>query len=153
MKDKVIHNVPGIITPSAGDTSLPGMVKLGNGVPVYLVGNGTVDLLRVEFNFRAGQIMEDVHLAASTANAMLTEGTLNHDAASINDLIDSTGAALNHLADKDTAGLITVTLARKLDEVMALAAEVLFSPSFPENEFRMLTDRRVQAFRTGRQRT
>ena len=36
---------------------------------------------------------------------------------------------------------------------MALAREVLFSPSFPENEFRMLTERRIQAFRTGRQKT
>jgi len=153
MKERVRHNIPGIITPSAGDTRLPATVKLGNGVPVYLIGNGTVDLFRVEFGFRAGQIMEDVHLAASTANAMLTEGTLEHDAATINDLIDSTGAAFNHLADKDTAGLVTVTLARKLDEVMALAREVLFSPSFPENEFRMLTERRIQAFRTGRQKT
>jgi predicted Zn-dependent peptidase len=153
MKDAARQDIPGIITPSAGDTSLPGFVKLGNGVPVYLIGNGTVDLFRVEFGFRAGQVMEDVHLAAPTANAMLTEGTLEHDAATINDLIDSTGAALNHLADKDTAGLVTVTLARKLDEVMALAREVLFSPSFPENEFRMLTERRIQAFRTGRQKT
>jgi hypothetical protein len=36
---------------------------------------------------------------------------------------------------------------------MSLAQEVLFSPSFPENEFRMLTDRRVQAFLTNRQKT
>lgn len=153
MKAKERHNIPGIITPSAGDTSLPGMVKLGNGVPVYLVGNGTVDLMRVEFGFRAGQVMEDAHLSASAANAMLTEGTLNHDASTINDLIDSTGAVLNHVADKDTAGLVAVTITRKLDEIMALAGEVLFSPSFPENEFRMLTERRVQAFRTGRQKT
>lgn len=153
MKARTRHEIPAIITPSAGDTSLPGMVQLGNGVPVYLVGNATADLLRVEFGFRAGQAMEDVHLSASTANAMLTEGTLNHDAETINDLIDSTGAILNHHADKDSAGLITVTLARKLDEVMALAGEVLFTPSFPENEFRLLTDRRVQSYLTGRQKT
>jgi predicted Zn-dependent peptidase len=46
-----------------------------------------------------------------------------------------------------------VTLPRKLDEVMALTSELLFMPSFPENEFRMLTDRRVQAFLTSRQKT
>jgi predicted Zn-dependent peptidase len=126
---------------------------LGNGVPVYMAGNGTVDLLRIEFVFPAGQVMEEVHLAASTASAMLTEGTIDHDATTINDLIDSTGAALTHAADKDTAGLVTVTLTRKLDDVMALACEVLFSPTFPENEFRMLTDRRLQAFLTSRQRT
>lgn len=153
MKQSEIKAAPAIITPSAGDTSFPKMDRLSNGVPVCLVGNGTVDLLRIEFVFRAGQVMEDVHLAASSANAMLTEGTADHDAATINDLIDSTGAALNHIADKDTAGLVTVTLTRKLEEVMALAREVLFSPSFPDNEFRMLTDRRIQSFLTGRQKT
>lgn len=147
------YRVPEIITPSAGNTSFPSIVRLENGVPVYLVGNGTVDIMRIEFVFRAGQVMEDVHLAASAANAMLTEGTMSHDAASINDLIDSTGAALNHIADKETAGLVTVTLTRKMDQVMALAGEVLFHPAFPDNEFRMLTDKKVQAFLTGRQRT
>ncbi|MDZ7636609.1 MAG: insulinase family protein [Bacteroidales bacterium] len=71
----------------------------------------------------------------------------------INDLIDRTGAIFNHTSDKDNAGLVTVTLTRKLDEVMTLAEEVLFHPSFPEKEFRMLTEKRLQAFLTGRQKT
>ncbi len=145
--------VPEIITPSPGDTSFPEVVRLTNGVPVYLLGNGAVDLLRIEFVFNAGQLVETVHLAASAANAMLTEGTLAHDAASLNDLIDATGAIFNHTADKDSASLTVITLARKLEEVMDLAEEVLFHPSFPEKEFRMLTDKRLQSFLTGRQKT
>jgi len=94
-----------------------------------------------------------VHLAASTANAMLTEGTHNHDAMTVNDLIDRTGAAFTHMTDKDTAWLTVVTLTRKLGEVMALAAEVLFQPSFPGTEFRMLMERRSQSFLTNRQKT
>lgn len=144
---------PEIVTPSAGSFPFPEMHELGGGVPVYLLGTGTLDLLRIEFVFNAGQRMENVHLAASAANAMLTEGTLHHDAMSINDLIDRTGAAFTHNADKDTACLIAVTLTRKLSEVMALAAEVLFEPSFPDNEFRMLMEKRVQSFLTNRQKT
>lgn len=153
MKPSDIKTAPAIITPSAGDTSFPEMIRLGNGVPVYLLGNGAVDLLRIEFVFNAGQLVEDVHLAASATNAMLTEGTVTHDAVSLNDLIDRTGAVFNHTADKDNAGLVTVTLTRKLEEVMTLAEEVLFHPSFPEKEFRMLTEKRLQAFLTGRQKT
>ena len=144
---------PVIITPSAGSFPVPVMHELTGGVPVYLLGTGTLDLLRVEFVFNAGQRMEEVHLAASTANAMLTEGTILHDAMSINNLIDMTGAAFTHMADKDTACLIAVTLTRKLGEVMALAAEVLFQPSFPGTEFRMLMEKRIQSFRTNRQKT
>lgn len=153
MKRHVIRTAPAIITPSPGDTSFPEVTRLGNGVPVYLIGNGAVDLLRIEFVFNAGQLAESVHMAASATNAMLTEGTTSHDATSINDLIDSTGAVFNHMADKDSAGLVTVTLTRKLAEVMALVEEVLLHPTFPEKEFRMLTDKRLQAFLTGRQKT
>jgi predicted Zn-dependent peptidase len=153
MKRHNVQQPPVIITPSAGETVFPETVSLSNGVPVYLLGKGTVDLLRIEFVADAGQRREKVHMASSTANAMLTEGTENHDAITLNDLIDSTGAVLNHSADKETASLIMITLSRKLEEVTALAEEVLFHPSFPETEFRMLIDKRVQAFLTGRQKT
>ncbi len=153
MNTRESKRIPDIITPSAGDTSLPEPILVGDSLPVYLIGNGTEDLLRIEFVFQAGQVMEKVPLSASAANAMLTEGTTHHDVITLNDLIDSTGAALTHAADKDTAGLVTVTLERKLGEVMALAHEVLFAPSFPGNEFRMLTEKRLQAFQTSRQKT
>jgi zinc protease len=148
-----IKSAPVINTPSAGDTSFPESASLSNGVPVYLIGNGTVDLLRVEFVFNAGQRTEKVPLAATATNAMLTEGTLMHDAVSLNELIDSTGAIINHIADKDSASLVAVTLSRQLEEVMALASEVLFQSSFPEREFRMMQEKRLQAFLTSRQKT
>jgi len=153
MKSRRKMEPPRIITPSAGKTSFPDVVRLGNGVPVYLLGGGTVDLIRIEFVLNAGQIMEETHMAASVANAMLTEGTVSHDAITLNDLIDSTGAVFNHTAEKDTASLVVITLSRKLEEVMELAGEVLFHPSFPENELRMLKEKKIQAFLTGRQKT
>jgi zinc protease len=153
MRSTVIKQPPEIITPSPGITEFPEMTKLSNGLPVYLIGKGTVDLLRIEFVLNAGQIMEQAHLAASTTNAMLTEGTHLHDAMTLNDLIDRTGAIFNHAADKDTASLVIVTLARKLNEVMELAEEVLFHPSFEEDEFRMLIDKRLQSYLIGRHKT
>jgi zinc protease len=153
MKSRSITQPPEIITPDAGDTSFPEMTCLSNGMPVCLIGKGVVDLLRIEFVLNAGQVMEKVPLSATTANAMLTEGTVTHDAIALNNLIDSTGAIFSHTADKDSASLVTITLTRKLEEVIALAEEALFHPSFPENEFRMLIDKRIQAFLTGRQKT
>lgn len=153
MKRSKPKEPPLIITPATGNISFPSMERLSNGVPVYLLRGGTVDLVRVEFVLNAGQIMEETHMAASVANAMLTEGTLSHDAISLNDLIDSTGAVFNHTADKDTANLVVISLSRKLEEVLKLAEEVLFHPSFPENELRMLKQKKIQSFLTGRQKT
>lgn len=153
MKGKLSGGAPGINIPAAGDTSFPPFTRLSNGVPVYLIGNGPEGLIRIEYVFNAGQRTERVHLASAAVNAMLTEGTELHNAASLNDLIDATGALFSLTADKDSAGLVTVTLTRKLDEVMSLAAEVLFRPSFPTREFRMMKEKRMQAFLTDRQRT
>jgi predicted Zn-dependent peptidase len=153
MKETIRARPPRINIPSAGDTSFPPCIRLSNGLPVYLIGNGPDGLLRIEFVFNAGECMEKVHLSSAATNAMLTEGTILRDAASINNLIDATGALFSHTADKDSAGLVTVTLTRKLEEVISLAEEVLFHPSFPEREFRMMKEKRMQAFLTGRQRT
>ena len=153
MKDALPVRAPGINIPSAGDTSFPPCTRLSNGVPVYMIGNGPEGLIRIEFVFGAGQRSEKIHLASAATNAMLTEGTELRDAASINNLIDATGALFSHTADKDSAGLVTVTLTRKLEEVMSLSQEVLFRPSFPEREFRMMKEKRMQAFLTARQRT
>ena len=144
---------PDTVTPSIGIIPEPEKIMLDGGVPVYLLGSGTEDLLRIEFVFDAGQVREKNHLAASSVNEMLTEGTLLHDAITLNEIIDHTGAMFTPVVDKDTAGLIVITLSRTLDRVMELAAEVLFQPSFPENEFRMMMERRVQRFLTNRQKT
>lgn len=153
MKEKTAGQQPNINIPSPGDTTFPPCARLGNDVPVYITGDGPEGLLRIEFVFNAGQVMEKVHLASMATNTMLAEGTELRDAGSLNNLIDSTGALFSYNADKDSAGLVTVTLTRKLDEVMSLAEEVLFHPSFPGREFRMMKEKKMQAFLTGRQRT
>jgi zinc protease len=144
---------PDTVTPSAGVIPEPEKVMLNGGVPVYLISSGTEDLLRIEFVFDAGQVRETMQMAASTTNDMLTEGTEFHDAISLNEAIDHTGAVFTPSVDKDKAGLIIITLLRTLDEVLELAAEVLFHPSFPENEFGMHIDRKYQQYLTNRQKT
>ncbi len=145
--------VPQITAPSAGDTSFPEPVIITGGIPVYLLPGGTSGLLRIEFLFPAGEVTERVHLSASATAAMLTEGTHSHDANSINDMIDRTGAMINSSSGKETTGTVVVTLTRMLDEVLALTHELLYTPSFPGKEFSMLTEKRIQAFLTGRKRT
>jgi zinc protease len=144
---------PVTVTPTAGTIPEPEKVMLDGGVPVYLIGSGTEDLLRIEFVFDAGQVREKFHMSASTTNEMLTEGTEFHDAVSLNEIIDHTGAVFTPEVDKDKAGLVIITLLRTLDEVLELAAEVLFHPSFPENEFRMNMERKYQRYLTNRQKT
>ncbi|HNX67343.1 MAG TPA: pitrilysin family protein [Bacteroidales bacterium] len=144
---------PHTITPSAGIIPEPVKIMLNKDVPVYLVGTGTEDLLRIEFVFDAGQVQEKLQMTASTTNEMLTEGTSLHEAIGLNEAIDYTGAVFTPVVDKDKAGIVIITLLRTIDRVLELAAEVLYSPSFPENEFVMQIDRKYQQYLTNRQKT
>jgi zinc protease len=144
---------PDTITPSAGIIPEPAVVMLNDDVPVYLVGTGTEDLLRIEFVFDAGQVKEKLQMTASTTNEMLTEGTTLHEAIELNEAIDYTGAVFTPVVDKDKAGIVIITLLHTINRVLELAAEVLYNPSFPENEFVMQVDRKYQQYLTNRQKT
>jgi len=144
---------PHTITPSAGIIPEPVKVMLNEDVAVYLVGTGTEDLLRIEFVFDAGQVEEKLQMTASTTNEMLTEGTSRHEAIELNEAIDYTGSVFTPVVDKDNAGIVIITLLRTIDRVLELAAEVLYNPSFPENEFGMQIDRKYQQYLTNRQKT
>ena len=69
--------------------------KLSNVVPVYTIEAGTEEVMRLEFIFRAGQIMESLPLLASTCNTMLTEGSVNYSSEELNRMLDYYGVFLN----------------------------------------------------------
>lgn len=144
---------PLTVTPSAGIIPEPEKVMLNNYVPVYLTGKGTEDLLRIEFVFDAGQVMETLQMTASVTNEMLTEGTSLHNAVTLNEAIDHTGAVFTPVVDKDKAGLVIITLLKTLDRVLELAAETLYHPVFPDDEFELLRDRKYQQYLTNRKKT
>lgn len=144
---------PLTVTPSAGVIPEPEKVMLNSFVPVYLTGKGTEDLLRIEFVFDAGQVKESLQMTASVTNEMLTEGTSLHDAVALNEAIDHTGAVFTPVVDKDKAGLVIITLLKTLDRVLGLAAETLYHPTFPDDEFELLRDRKYQQYLTNRKKT
>src|SRR3989304_1957369 len=76
---------------------------LNNGIPLYLIDAGTQDLIRIEFIFPAGLWHQPSPLLASTANAMLNEGTSKYTSAEIAEKIDYYGAFLEMECGKDFA--------------------------------------------------
>jgi zinc protease len=126
--------------------------NLDNKVCAYLIEAGTEDIVRIEFDFLAGQIMEDIPLVASTTNAMLLEGSVNYNAESINRTIDKYGAFPNLSFDKDSAGFIIFTLNKHIEKILELCREILFRPIFPEDELNTLMKNRLQRYQVNRQK-
>lgn len=134
--------------------TIPEAVKfdLDNKVPAYLIEAGTEDIVRIDFSFLAGQLMEKIPLVASTANAMLLEGSKNYNAETINKTIDNYGAFPNLSYDKDTAGLVIYTLNKHIEKILELCREIIFRPVFPEDELNTLMKYRLQRYQVNRQR-
>ncbi|HLN19805.1 MAG TPA: pitrilysin family protein [Bacteroidales bacterium] len=126
--------------------------KLSNGIEVYLIESGTEEITRIEFIFRAGQVMEHIPLLASSTNMMLKEGTRNYTAEEINNKLDYFGAFLNLAIDKDMGGMVVYSLNRHQDKVLELCKEILFMPEFPEKEMNALMKKRQQWYRINREK-
>ncbi len=137
-----------------GNINIPeaGVFNLRNGVPVFIIESGTENITRIEFTFRAGQVMENSSLIASTTNLMLTEGSENHKAEEINSMFDFFGSFISLSFEKDRAGLVIYLLSKHLRNILDLSREILFYPAFPENEMETLLKKRLHWFMVNREK-
>jgi predicted Zn-dependent peptidase len=126
--------------------------KLDNDVPVYLIESGTEDVIRLEFTFNAGQIMERLPLLASTTNMMLKEGTEHYTSRELSRTLDFYGAFLHLLFEKDRAGLVIFCLSKHVDKILELCVEMLYHPVFPASELDILLKKRFQWYQINREK-
>ena len=126
--------------------------KLSNGVPVYTIEAGTEEVMRLEFIFRAGQIMESLPLLASTCNTMLTEGSVNYSSEELNRMLDYYGVFLNQSAEKDSAGIVLFFPNKHIQKVLELSHEILYHPVFPEPELTSLMKKRLRWYLVNREK-
>jgi zinc protease len=125
---------------------------LKNGVPVYLINAGSEELMRIEFVFEAGQVRENYPIVASTTNTMLLEGSQNYTANEINHIFDFHGAFINLSIHKDSSSVTVFFLNKHIDKILELCFEVLFRPSFDENDLRNIQKKRLQSYLVNKQK-
>lgn len=124
----------------------PVKYKLDNGIPVYQLQTGSQDIVKMEFIFNAGKYYEPKPLVSWFTNKMLKEGTQNFTASQIAEKIDYYGAHLELNADKDMAYITVYTLNKYLTEILPIIEDVIFNPSFPENELNIKIQNKKQDF-------
>ena len=81
-------------------------------------------------------------VALLTARA-LAEGTAHNDGATLAERFEGLGTALDASADWDSATVRTTVMTARLPEAMALLAEVLREPDFPEREVERIRQERL----------
>ena len=110
--------------------------RLSNGLPVVVAHRPGVPVVRVSLLFDGGYAADQGRRpgTASFTMSMLDEGTSRYGALAIADRADSLGADLSAGASLDTSFVGISALAERLDESVALLAEVARRPSFPPEE-------------------
>lgn len=111
--------------------------KLPSGAQVVIREESAVPLFAVRAVFPGGNRYEtdaDNGLTALLAR-MLTRGTSSHDAEDISHLVDDMAGSLSAHGGRNSMSLRGEFLSRHFDRAVALFAECLLDPAFPQSEF------------------
>lgn len=111
------------------------VVKLDNGLTVYLMEKNDVPIISFSAVFDAGAIRDGVQngLASFTAEA-LKFGTKSYTKNQIDSTFNFYGSSLNTYARLDYSGLYSEFMKDDLDKLLPVIKEVITNPTFPEEE-------------------
>ncbi len=107
---------------------------LDNGIQVYVLDYPGQEIVKVEAVFRVGRAEEEKRLASRATARLLRDGTLKKSGAEIAEHLDFYGASLTVPSNLDTSSFVLFSLKKYAHEVIPTFAEMLQSPSFPEDE-------------------
>lgn len=115
------------LTPAAKHTA-------GSEIPVLIISAGSQDVVKIEFIFRAGNMMADRPLLAAAANDLLEEGTSKHTSAEIAELLDYYGAYFSTENGPEWSTVTLFSLNKFVKDTLTHFTEALTDPVYPENE-------------------
>lgn len=143
--DRTTPPVPGP-TPSV---DMPPVQRraLANGLEVWLIEKPGVPLVTMQLLVGAGVVAEppaESGIALLTA-AMLDEGTRSRTALELADELEFLAATLGAGAGYDASVVELSALSRTLPQALALFAEVVTQPTFPEREYERVRRERLTA--------
>lgn len=126
---------------------------LENQTPLYTLRAGEQALLRIEWIFEAGNYYNQKSGQAFFTSRMLLEGTKNKTAAQINASIDQYGAFVEVQSHFDLCEVILYCPTRFVEKVLSIIAEIIFEPTFPQQELTQLKRKQSQELQINLQKT
>ena len=122
---------------------------LGNGLTVRVISQDTVPVVTLALVIQRGTSDDPAehHGLASLTGDLLDEGAGSRDAIEVSEAFGRLGAELDLDVGPDATSLAVTTLARHLDAVLDLVADIVIRPRLEEPDFR-----RVRELRTSRLR-
>jgi len=120
--------------PAVADSKLP------NGLSVAVIQKSSVPLVTIELLIRSGASSEDAAKAglADLTALMLTKGTKTRTASQIAEQIEFLGGSINSGAGWDSTSVSVTVTSDKVEQAMAILADVVLNPVFDQKELNLL---------------
>jgi zinc protease len=128
----------------------PVRAELGNGVVILAQESRTAPAVSINATFFAGSAQDppDLPGVAYLARRVIDRGTAHRSAAELADTLDDRGVSLRVAAARDTFSVSCDCLSADLEVLLALIADVVREPLFPDAE---IDKRRREAITSVRQ--
>ena len=121
-------------------------IKLPNGIKLYLINAGDQPVCKIDVVFDAGIAHYTNRVLPSAVNALLNDGTTNHSAGQLADLIDGKGAFFMAGCQMDFAKTTLFSLSRFAKDVLPVFIEMINDSVFPEKELELYKATMKQQF-------
>ena len=131
-----------------GDFQLvrPERTRMKNGMPLNVIRAGSQEVVRLDVLIGGGQWHQTQALQALFTNRMLREGTSSMTSVQIAEKLDYYGAWLE-LSSAVNYGFVTLySLNKYFPNTLAIIADMLKDPVFPEKELEVVVESNRQQF-------
>ena len=141
------RTIPPSIRPLGNfDLTRPERRRMRNGIPLNIIRAGSQEVVRFDVLIGAGQWHQTQALQAMFTNRMLREGTRSMTSARIAEKLDYYGAWLE-LSSSPNCGFVTLySLNKYFPHTLAVIADMLMHPLFPERELEVVVETNRQQF-------
>lgn len=114
----------------------PRVFTLSNGLKLYCLNAGQLEVSRLDLVFRGGRWTEHKPLVARGVSDLMLEGSCRHDGPWIAEQVDFFGASMGSTYLMDGLEVSLFSLNRYFDQLLPLLMEIVTCPAFPEDELR-----------------
>jgi zinc protease len=119
-------------------------LSLSNGIPVYALQHGSVEVAEIQVVFKAGTAHQSKIGQARHAASLLSEGTASFNSQALAEKLDDHGSWISHDTAYEFSSINLTSLEQHLPATLPLLQEVLLQPTFPEEEFEIMRARGLQ---------
>ena len=141
------RTMPPLLRPlEAFEILRPERLEMKNGMQLNVIRAGSQEVVRLDLLIGGGQWHQTQALQALFTNRMLREGTPTMTSAQIAEKLDYYGAWLD-LSSSVNCGFVTLySLNKYFPRTLAIIADMLMNPSFPEKELEVVLETNRQQF-------